>query len=66
VVGTLLAVLIAREMLARWYDYLGRNTLDWAVLAAGAGIAVSMVLLATIMPALRAASVQPMQALRRD
>jgi ABC-type lipoprotein release transport system permease subunit len=57
---------VSREFLARWYEYLERNILDWAVMTAGVGIALAMVVGATFMPALRAASVQPMQALRRD
>ena len=66
VVGILIAVLISREVLARWFLYLGRSTLDWRVLVGSIGLAVAVVILSTLMPAVRAAGVQPMQALRKD
>jgi predicted permease len=66
VIGTGLAMVVSREMLARWYQYLGRSTLDLRVLGAGVAIAATVVIASTLMPALRAAGVQPMQALRKD
>jgi ABC-type antimicrobial peptide transport system permease subunit len=66
VIGTGLAMVVSREMLARWYQYLGRSTFDLRVLGAGVAIAATVVIASTLMPALRAAGVQPMQALRKD
>ncbi|MGH7577061.1 MAG: hypothetical protein ACREM1_18280 [Longimicrobiales bacterium] len=59
VLGSILAIIIARPFLGRWYQYLGRTTLDLAVLGIGAGIAFAVVLIASGRPARRAASVQP-------
>lgn len=66
VVGALLGSWLGRQIMAGWYAFLGRSALDPAVLAFAAGTALAIVLLASSIGARRAASVEPMKALRRD
>jgi predicted permease len=66
VIGIVLAMLVSNELPARWFLYLGRSTLDFRVLGAGVALAGVVVIVSTLTPALRAAGVQPMQALRKD
>jgi hypothetical protein len=66
VIGTGLAMGVTREMRARWYQCLGRSTFYLRVIGACVAIAGTVVIASTLMPALRAAGVQPMQALRKD
>ncbi len=66
VVGSVLAAIASQQILARWYQYFGRSSLDWLVVVAAAVTALCVVLLASSVPARRAAGVQPMEALRGD
>jgi putative ABC transport system permease protein len=66
VVGSAVAAFLAHAILERWYGYLQMATLNPAVLVLGASVALLTVLFACSMPARRAASVQPMEALRSD
>jgi len=66
VVGLLLAAFVAHQVVTKFYEYLDRTALDWAVLAGSALGALAVVLLASVLPARRAAGVQPMRALRSD
>jgi predicted permease len=66
VVGSLVAAFLAHAILERWYAYLKMATLNPVVLVLGASVALLTVLFACSMPARRAASVQPMEALRVD
>ena len=65
VVGTILAVAVVQAVLGEWYTYFDRTAIDFVVLGAGAAVALTVVLVASSMPARRAGSVQPMEALRR-
>lgn len=66
VVGSALAAVASQQILASWYEYFGRSSLDWVVVIGAAGAALAVVLLASSVPARRAAGVQPMEALRGD
>ena len=66
VVGTILAVAVVQAVLGEWYTYFDRTAIDFVVLGAGAAVALTVVLVASSMPARRAGSVQPMEALRRE
>jgi len=66
VVGSALAAVASQQILASWYEYFGRSSLDWVVVIGAAGAVLAVVLLASSVPARRAAGVQPMEALRRE
>ena len=66
VVGSLIGAALARWILQQWYDYLKLATIDPIILAAGAATALGVVAFASSMPARRAASVQPIEALRSE
>jgi predicted permease len=66
VVGSLLSAALVQAVLGEWYNYFDRSAIDFVQLSAGAAVALMVVLLASSMPARRAAGVQPMEALRRE
>lgn len=66
VVGCVLGFLLGRLTMGGWFARLGRSTLDPAVLVFAAGTALAVLLLASSIGARRAASVEPMRALRRE
>ena len=66
IVGSAVAVFLTHGILQSWYNYLQLPTLDPVILAAGALTALGVVVFASSMPARRAASVEPSEALRRD
>ena len=65
-VGTVLAIVIVQAVLSEWYAYFDRSAIDPAILGAGIAVALSVVVFASSMPARRAASVRPMEALRHQ
>jgi hypothetical protein len=66
VVGSLLAAALVQAVLGEWYSYFDRTAIDLVQLSGGAAVALLVVLMASSMPARRAASVQPLEALRRE
>lgn len=63
--GSVLAVALVQGVFDRWYSYFDRSAIDFGMLSAGVAIALAVVLVASSTPARRAASVQPMEVLRR-
>ena len=66
IVGLVIGAGLARWILQQWYDYLKLATIDPIILALGAATALGVVAFASSMPARRAASVQPIEALRSE
>ena len=64
VVGGMLGVFVSDLVLSGWYAYFDRGTLDPFVLGTAALGAISVVLVASSLPAHRAANLQPTVALR--
>ncbi len=64
--GSLMGVLFGRLALAPYYIQIGLPTADALVFGVAAALALAVILLASIVPAHRAASVQPMEILRAD